>query len=72
MYVHRWRTYYMAKLAEDTSAAYKVPEAARIARCGPRALYKLIEDGMLPHIRFGKNIIIPRAAFHRWLDNGGK
>jgi excisionase family DNA binding protein len=57
---------------KDTSAAYTVPEAAPIARCGPRALYKLIEAGTLPHIKLGRKIIIPRVAFHRWLDSAGQ
>ncbi len=60
------------KQQEDTSAAYKVPEAARVMRCGPRAVYRLIEDGLLPHIKLGRNIIIPRAALHRWIDSAGK
>ncbi len=60
------------KREADTSAAYTVPEAAPFIRSGPRALYKLIEEGIVPHIKIGGKIIIPKAAFHRWLDSAGQ
>jgi excisionase family DNA binding protein len=52
--------------------ALTVPEGARYLRCGPRALYKLIADGKCPHLKVGRKLIIPRSAFFKWLDNGGK
>jgi len=52
-------------------ATYKVHEAAAIAGCGDRALRKGIRDGIVPSIQLGRNILIPRVAFHRWLDSGG-
>jgi excisionase family DNA binding protein len=52
--------------------ALTVPEGARLIRSGPRALYKLIAEGKCPHLKVGRKIIIPRAAFLRWLENGGR
>jgi len=53
-------------------ATYKVPDAARVARVGTAAIRKGIHAGTIPHLRFGRNILIPRVAFHRWLDSCGK
>jgi excisionase family DNA binding protein len=56
---------------DEPTATYKVPEAARLARVGSNAIRKGIAEGKIPHIRFGRNILIPKAAFHRWLDSCG-
>lgn len=52
-------------------AMYKVPEAARIARVGTAAIRKGVHAGTIPHLRFGRNILIPKSAFHRWIDSCG-
>jgi excisionase family DNA binding protein len=57
----------MAEPQEHT-ATYKVPEVAPQLRCGPRAGYRLIQEGSFPHIRLGRNLLVPKAAFHRWLN----
>lgn len=56
----------------DTCATYRVPEAARVAGVGGLAIRSGIKNGRIPHIRFGRNILIPKAAFHRWLDSCGE
>jgi excisionase family DNA binding protein len=56
---------------DSTRVTLKVPEAARIAGCGARAIRNGINHGSIPHIKFGRNIVIPRAAFLRWLDRAG-
>ncbi len=56
----------------DGGATYKVPEAAKVARVGSAAIRKGVATGAIPHIRFGRNILIPKAAFHRWLDSCGQ
>jgi excisionase family DNA binding protein len=52
-------------------AVYKVPEAAKTAGVGERSIRRGIEDNTIPHLRFGRNIVIPKAAFHAWLDSCG-
>jgi excisionase family DNA binding protein len=49
----------------------RVREAARMVPCGERAIRNGIEEGVIPHIRFGRNIRIPRSAFLRWIDSAG-
>jgi excisionase family DNA binding protein len=53
------------------AATYKVAEAARVARVGTAAIRKGIHSGKIPHMRFGRNILIPKVAFHRWLNSCG-
>jgi excisionase family DNA binding protein len=57
---------------ENASATLKVLEAAQIAGCGERAIRNGVADGSIPHLRFGRNIRIPRSAFLRWIDNAGR
>ena len=59
-------------LDENVRATYKVKEAAKVAGSGERSIRDGIAAGAIPHIRMGRNILIPRAAFHRWLDNCGR
>ena len=55
----------------EATATYKVPEAAQVAGVGDLAIRKGIAAGTIPHIRFGRNILIPKSAFHRYLDSCG-
>jgi excisionase family DNA binding protein len=56
----------------EDGATWKVPEAAQVARCGEQAIRRGIAEGRIPHIRFGRNIYIPKAAFVRWLESCGE
>lgn len=62
----------MQQAAPLDRRSYTVPEAATVAGTGTAAIYKAITDGRIPHIRMGKKIIIPRHAFHVWLDSCGQ
>ena len=33
--------------------------------------YLAVQRGEVPHLRLGKRILIPRAAFMKWLESGG-
>jgi excisionase family DNA binding protein len=61
----------MPKQAKSTGVrvTMKVPEAARIAGCGERAIRNGIEEGTIPHLKFGRNIVIPRSTFLAWLES---
>lgn len=50
----------------------KVPEAAKLAGSGERSIRDLIAAGKIPHLRFGRNILIPKAAFLRWIESAGE
>jgi DNA binding domain, excisionase family len=56
---------------DNVSVTLNVAEAAQIAGCGERAIRNGINEGAIPHIRFGRNIRIPRGTFLRWIDTAG-
>jgi excisionase family DNA binding protein len=62
----------MRRRRRKSRITIKVPEAASIAGAGERSIRDLIAAGKIPHIRFGRNIVIPKAAFLRWLDSAGE
>lgn len=45
-----------------------VAEAASLLGVGRNHLYTLINEGQIPHIRFGRLIKIPRSALEDWLQ----
>jgi len=62
----------MRQNATQERATYKVGEAARVAGVGDAAIRRGIAEGSIPHIRFGRNVLIPRTAFMRWIDSCGE
>jgi excisionase family DNA binding protein len=55
----------------EVRVTIQVSEAALLAGSGERSIRDLIKAGIIPHLKFGRNIKIPRAAFLRWLDSCG-
>ena len=56
----------MWKLVQELLTAQEVSPIIRM----PKArVYQLIAEGILPHVRIGKSIRVPRAAFEDWLAN---
>ena len=53
-------------------ATLKVPEAAKLMGCGEKAIRNGVAAGHIPHLRLGRNIIIPRDAFLRYIDSAGR
>lgn len=49
----------------------QVPQAALFAGTGEKSIRDGIRAGIIPHLKFGRNIVIPKAAFLRWLDSAG-
>ena len=48
----------MKQDARQERATYKVVEAARVAGVGGAAIRRGIAEGSIPHIKFGRNILI--------------
>lgn len=44
-----------------------VPEAARTLHIGTTLAYELIGRGVLPHVRLGRALRIPRLALEAWI-----
>lgn len=61
----------LAKPVQVERRSYSVTEAAAVAGVGTMAIYRGVRDGAIPHIRAGRKIVIPRHAFHQWIDTAG-
>ena len=44
-----------------------VRETAALLHISEKTVYKTIEQGTLPHVRFGRVIRIPRFGLERWI-----
>ena len=47
---------------------YTPKEVAQLLRVGPNRVYEMCHQRLIPHVRLGRRILIPRRAFERWLD----
>ncbi|PSO29837.1 helix-turn-helix domain-containing protein [Bradyrhizobium sp. MOS002] len=56
----------------DSRLVYDVPEAGALLGLTRNASYEAAKRGDLPTIRIGKLIKVPRAAFHRILEQAGE
>ena len=54
--------------AENENLVLTATEAARLLRIGRATCYEQIRQGVIPSIRIGRRIIIPRAALMRKLE----
>ena len=61
----------MARIPLKNRDVYKVGECAVRAGIGVKAMRALIKAGTCPSLKIGRNVVVPKAAFHRWLDSCG-
>ena len=47
---------------------YRVEEVAEMLRLSKGRVYELIRRGVIPAIHLGKQVRVPSAAFHAWLE----
>jgi len=55
-------------MAIEKRLCIKVPEAAEMLGISRNFAYQLVREGKLPSIRFGKRILIPRAALDKMME----
>jgi excisionase family DNA binding protein len=55
---------------QSVALTYTVPEVAAKLGLSRNACYEAIGRGEIPSLRFGRRVVIPRAAFERMLDAG--
>jgi excisionase family DNA binding protein len=60
--------------AEKTteSLVLDVPEAGRLLHLSRATAYALAAQGVIPTIRFGKRLLVPRKALEELLASAGK
>lgn len=47
-----------------------VPEAAEMLGISRNFAYELVKRGLLPVVKFGKRLLIPRVALEKMLEKG--
>ncbi|MGO4513244.1 helix-turn-helix domain-containing protein [Bradyrhizobium sp. 2TAF36] len=55
----------------DDRLVYEVPEAGAMLGLTRNGSYEAAKRGDIPTIRIGKLIRVPKAAFHRMLEEAG-
>jgi excisionase family DNA binding protein len=55
----------------DKCLVYDVPEAGEMLGLTRNASYEAAKRGDIPTIRIGKLIRVPKAAFHKMLEQAG-
>jgi excisionase family DNA binding protein len=58
-----------AKTASRERLVHTVPEVAGLLGINVITAYELAKREDFPSIRIGRRIVVPKAAFARWLDN---
>ncbi len=51
-----------------TPATYSVDEVATLLGLARGNAYRCVRDGLIPAKRIGRRWMVPRKAFHEWLD----
>jgi excisionase family DNA binding protein len=62
----------MAMNETKESLVYSVPEAGRLLNLSRATAYMLANQNILPTIRLGKRLVVPKAALEKLLGSAGK
>ncbi len=58
----------MTQKPELEKAVYNIYEVAALLEINLPKAYELARQEKFPSIRVGRRIIVPKAAFHKWLE----
>ena len=61
----------MATKETTESLVYDVPTAGRLLNLSRATAYSLAAQGIIPTIRFGKRVVVPKAALLAMLAEAG-
>jgi len=56
---------------EPLSLCLTVKQAASMLGVSKAAAYQAVQRGEIPHLKIGRRVVIPRAAFDRYLALAG-
>ncbi|MFC2017707.1 helix-turn-helix domain-containing protein [Chloroflexota bacterium] len=59
------------KLNSD-SLVYDVPTAGKLLNLSRATAYSLVNQGIIPSVRCGKRVLVPKAALLKMLEGAGK
>lgn len=58
-------------MSENEPLLLTVREAAKVLRIGKGTAYALAAEGLIPVLRVGRRILVPREALLRWIQGQG-
>ena len=58
----------MLNQAKLEPAVYDVPEIAVLLNINRVTAYQLAKTEGFPSLKIGRRVVVPKQAFHRWLD----
>jgi len=58
----------MATVHDVRALVYTVPEVAQLLTVSRNTAYAMVRAGQIPARRLGTRWVVPRKAFHAWLD----
>ncbi len=58
----------MSQKPEIEKAVYNVYEVAALMGINLPKAYEIVRQESFPSIRIGRRIVVPKEAFHRWLE----
>ena len=53
------------------SLVYDVPTAGKLLNLSRATAYSLCAQGVIPTVRFGKRVVVPKAALEKMLSEAG-
>lgn len=59
-------------MGESEPLLLTVREAAKVLRIGKGTAYTLAGEGLIPVLRVGRRILVPREALLRWIESHGE
>jgi len=58
----------MVKVVETDKLALSVREARKLLGIGQATIYRAMNEGKIPAVKFGKRTLIPTNGLREWLD----
>jgi len=58
--------------SNEESLVYSVPEAGRLLGLSRVTAYEMAKRGLLPTLKFGKSLRVPKKAIEDMLNSAGK
>ena len=55
-------------MSENAKLLLSVREAAQLLDCGTGMVYNLVAEGVLPYVKLGRLIKLPRRGLEAWVE----
>ena len=59
-------------MKDQPTATYNVKQTASALGVSEKLVYRMVEQGEIPHLRISNRIVFPRHLFDEWLDEASR